>query len=134
MQLHNVFSEAEEIALYKDGVRGAYECGSEKFEEIIAEWNAMFKDSVIMPAFGVSINDWTVKEMKSGAWIEFAFASQLTINGMPFAKLLIAVKPEYKGFNIVRYTAEHGYAGRCYYVDLRGGDMADFYNYMMSVD
>lgn len=90
----------------------------------------MLANSLVMPAFGVSLNDITVQAMQRGVWVEFRFSEELTINELPFSRLLVEVKPDFSGFNVVRYTADRGYAGRCFYLDLRGSDMRDVYNYI----
>ena len=81
-----------------------------------------------MPAYGVSLNDETTKAMKSGVWAEFSFGRELSSGGMPYEKLLINVEPEWTGFNLIRYTAKHGYDGRCFYYDLVSKDMSSFYD------
>ena len=47
---------------------------------------------------------------------------------MPFEKLLVQVGKEYYGFNLIRYTSERGYDGRCFYLDLVGKNMNDLYD------
>ena len=42
--------------------------------------------------------------------------------GMPFEKLLLKAEPEYRGFNLCRFF-NGKYGGRCFYLDLNGGDM-----------
>ena len=128
MQLQEVFSQAEEISVFKNGGEETYASGTEKFEEIIAAWNSMLDGSVTMPAFGVSLNEYTVNAMKNGVWVEFGFGEEMTIDEMPFEKLLVEVKPENKGFNVIRYVKSSGYTGRCYYINLREGDMSAFYS------
>ena len=84
-----------------------------------------------MPAYGVSLDRETRKAVKSGVWAEFVFDKALSSNGMPFEKLLVNVQPEWSGFNIIRYTAAHGYDGRCFYYDLVNKDMRLFYDCLM---
>ncbi len=132
MELQQVFSQAEEIAVYTDGEVSVYPADGDGFRQIIAEWSALLDGSVTMPAFGVSINDYTVSAIKSGKWVEFAYSSQQKSEGMEFEKLLVEVKPDYMGFNVNRYNSGYGYAGRCYYIDLRGKSMQSFYNFLCS--
>lgn len=132
MELQQVFSQAEEIAVYENGEVSLYSAGGDGFRQILAEWSALLDGSVTMPAFGVSINEFTVNAMKSGIWVEFAFSSQQKSEGMEFEKLLVEVKPDYMGFNVNRYNSGYGYAGRCYYIDLRGKSMQSFYNFLCS--
>ena len=128
MQLQQIFSQAEEINIYRDGAKETCVAGDEKFEEIMAAWNVMTASSVTMPAFGVSLNEHTAKAVLEGVWAEFCFAGRLESEGMPFERLLIEAKPEYCGFNVNRYLPEYGYQGRCFYIDLRGGTMHNFYD------
>lgn len=132
MELQQVFSHAEEIAVYTDGEAEVYPAGGDGFKQIMAEWNALLEGSVTMPAFGVSINNYTLNAMKSGKWVEFAFSSPQKSGKMEFEKLLVEVKPDYMGFNVNRYNTGYGYAGRCYYIDLRGKSMQSFYNFLCS--
>ncbi len=130
MQLQQVFSQAEEISVYKNGAGETYACGTEKFEEITAAWNGMLKDSHVMPAFGVSLDEYTVNAMKNGVWVEFCFGEEKVIDELPFEKLLVEVRPDYNGFNVTRYMKDCGYSGRCFYIDLNSGDMSALYDYL----
>ena len=132
MELQQAFSQAEEIAVYSDGEVSVYPADGDGYKQIMAEWNSLLDGSVTMPAFGVSINDYTLGAMKSGKWVEFVYSSQQKSGGMEFEKLLIEVKPDYMGFNVNRYNSDCGYAGRCYYIDLRGKSMQSFYNFICS--
>lgn len=128
IELEKLTDYAESINVYNDGKAEAYAVGEEKFGRICVEWNGMLCGAHRMPAYGVSIHRQTVKEMERGVWAEFVFSQEFTSGGMPFEKLLVCVRPEWSGFNIVRYTAKYGYDGRCFYYDLVGKDMSGFYN------
>ena len=128
VQLEKITDYAKEVSVYIDGKTAVYPVGSEKFNAICSEWNAMLDGAHIMPAFGVSLHNETVKQMNKGVWAEFGFDKQYLSNGMPYEKLLVAVNPEWSGFNIVRYTAQRGYDGRCFYYDLVGKNMSAFYS------
>ena len=123
------FGKAEKLVLRSEGRVRTVEKG-EEFEKILSAWGETLKEGRQMPAFGVSIDEHTTRAMQSGVWVEFCFKKPLTIGEMPFEKLLIDVRPEYMGFNVSRYNADHGYQGRCYYIDLRGGNMSAFYNFI----
>ena len=86
-----------------------------------------------MPAFGVSINEYTVQEMKKGKWLEFVFPEQTECDGMPFERLLINVQKEGYGFNLIRYNAEQGYDGRCFYLDLVNKNTGNLYNILLDL-
>ncbi len=110
IQLEKITDYSTGVNVYIDGKTEVYPVGSEKFNDICAEWNAMLDGAHIMPAFGVSLHHETVNQLQQGVWAEFEFEKQYTSNGMPYEKLLVAVNPEWCGFNIVRYTSERGYA------------------------
>ena len=126
MQLMNIFPLAQEIRVYRQGECRSYVCG-EKFEEIVAEWNAMTASALPMPAYGVSIDSETVRALAGGVWVEFRYSAPMTCEDMPFERLLIEVQPQFMGFNVIRYNSDGGYAGRCYYIDLNGRNMGKFY-------
>ena len=85
----------------------------------------MTATAIRMPAFGVSIVELTRREMKQGLWTEFRYEKETSCAGMAFDRLLVCVKEEFRGFNVVRHVQEK-YQGRCFYVDLSGGDMSGF--------
>lgn len=128
VELEKLTDYAQSVNVYNEGEHSVYTVGEDKFNEICASWNAMLDGAHIMPAFGVSLHAQTVKELKRGVWAEFVFGQEYWSNGMPYEKLLVSVKPDWCGFNIIRYTAERGYDGRCFYYDLVGKNMSDFYN------
>ncbi len=128
INLEDIAKYVENIAVYNDGNILLYPCGSDKFKKICAAWQGMLICAHQMPAYGVSLNAETLQAVKRGRWVEFDFGQTYCSNGMPFERLLVNVEKEYQGFNVVRYNAENGYDGRCFYFDLNGKDMSDFYN------
>lgn len=132
-EIYSVFDQSEVISVYDGGVKTSYSSGSDGYGKILNGWNDMIAGSHQMPAFGVSINDLTVKEMQTGKWVEFEFGKKLTCCGMPFEKLLVAVNKDYYGFNLIRYESERGYDGRCFYLDLVGKNMGEFYDLLCNL-
>ncbi|MDE7076123.1 MAG: hypothetical protein K2O62_02250 [Clostridia bacterium] len=132
IELEKLTDFAQSVNVITDGTTETYPVGTDIFNEICAEWNNMLDGAHEMPAFGVSLNDYTVKEMKSGVWAEFVFGRTLSANGMPFDRLLVNAQPEGYGFNIIRHTAESGYDGRCFYYDLAGKTTSSFYNCLVN--
>lgn len=128
IQLEKITEYAKGVTVYIDGEKTAYAVGESRFNEICTEWNNMLFGAHEMPAYGVSLNRETEREMKSGVWVEFDFKQTLSSNGMPYEKLLVKASADWYGFNIIRYTSKHGYDGRCFYYDLVNKTMSDFYN------
>lgn len=133
MELNEVFNEAESINVYNDGVKVNYSAGGKEFKDMLAGWNGLIDGAHQMPAFGVSLNHATVKELKKGLWAEFVFDGVKECGGMPFEKLLVNVIKDYQGFNIIRYNTGYGYDGRCFYYDLVGRNMAVFYDILVNL-
>lgn len=133
MEIFDVFEYAQNIYVYNQGNKCEYASGSDGYKKIMESWNEMLDGAHPMPAFGVSINNLTLKEMQSGVWVEFEFGKEHIVYGMPFERLLINVNETYCGFNIVRYTSEYGYDGRCYYLDLVNKNMSNFYADLMDL-
>ena len=128
MEIFEVFDETEIINVYGGGIKTAYSAGEEEYNKILVSWNEMIDGAHDMPAYGVSLNHLTVKELEKNLWVEFDFGRALECNEMPFEKLLVQVGKEYYGFNLIRYTSERGYDGRCFYLDLVGKNMNDLYD------
>lgn len=122
-EIFEIILQADKVAVYSDGKKTEYSAGTAEFSEILGAWNTTIKGAHQMPAFGVSIDKLTREEMKAGHWVEFHFPQEQHSNGLPFNSLLLAVRPEYRGVNLVR-GGEGQYQGRCIYVDLGGGDMS----------
>lgn len=114
--------DASAVAVYKEGAAAEYKRGSAEFMAIMSAWHETIAGARPMPAFGVCIDSLTRQEKQSGVWIEFVFDEEHSGDGMPFEKLLLKVEPEYRGFNLCRFF-NGKYGGRCFYLDLSGGDM-----------
>lgn len=126
IELIDVFEKADNINVYNDNVIKNYSLETNQFKIILDSFKTMICDAHEMPAYGVSINRLTQKEMEKGLWVEFCFNTRYQCNGMPFDKLLVCVKSEYCGFNVIRYMKEYGYDGRCFYYDLVDKNMSEF--------
>lgn len=124
-ELTDAVQIAGRIIVIADGREHCFEKGDAAFRAIIKAWNEMTATAIRMPAFGVSIDELTRREMKQGLWTEFRYEKETSCAGMAFDRLLVCVKEEFRGFNVVRHVQEK-YQGRCFYVDLSGGDMSGF--------
>lgn len=133
MLLADVFDESVCVIVYNDNNISQYDRGTEKYDYILGEWSGLIADGYEMPAYGVSLDELTRKDMKCGLWVEFVFDGRCEYNEMPFEKLLVKVEEEYMGFNVVRYMSDVGYSGRCFYIQLNGKNMADFYNILQDI-
>ncbi|MBO5328109.1 MAG: hypothetical protein J6B04_02920 [Clostridia bacterium] len=128
MQLIENFKKVNEIIIYKNGLKTKLNKSDYNYSRILSEWISTIKTARIMPAFGVSLNKETQNAIKFGLWIEFIFDGIYYNDEMPYEKLLIEVKKEWTGFNLIRYNTNFGYEGRCFYLDLVNKNMAKIYN------
>ncbi len=111
----DLFSEATMVEIYKDGqIINLSEDEQKEFDNIFC---SSLEGSVQMPAFGVSLDEITKEEMKSGIWIKFIFEKTIIKSEMPFDELLIHLEKDSYGINIIRGNSGV-YEGRCYYLNL----------------
>ena len=132
-ELNEIIEVSNNINVYNNGVISVYGQNDVQYGKIVAGWLALTGDVHEMPAFGVSLDKETRNAMSAGLWVEFVFDKQYVHNEMPFEKLLVKVEKQSQGFNVIRYNAKEGYSGRCYYFDLLGRDMANFYNILCNL-
>lgn len=133
VNLDQSFEQAENINIYNEGVITSYAAGSKQFGKILTSWTDMISQVHLMPAYGVSLNDYTLEALQKGLWVEFDFGKQLESEGMPYEKLLIQVAKGNYGFNLIRYNSVGGYDGRCFYYDLNGKSMGELYDLLLKI-
>ena len=131
IELKDVFDKADKINYLNDGEKECYYAGDERFEEVLLSFKEMIENARQMPAFGVSLNNETLKVINSGVWVEFDFGKTYESSGMPYEKLLINVNKSWQAFNLIRYNSSCGYAGRCFHYALVGNDMSNFYDILL---
>lgn len=132
-EISDAFDYAEKIIVYNSDEKTEYPICTIGYSAILESWNKMIEGAHPMPAFGVSIDAETEKEKKKGLWVEFVFKEQMECYGLPFEKLLISVEKSFCGFNLIRYTKEYKYFGRCFYLDLVNKNMSDFYDILLNI-
>ena len=124
------FPEAETIILLREGTEKIL--GETARKKVLSALESMNENAVQMPAFGVSIDELTRKDMQKGVWLRLSYAENQSCFGMDFSELAFEVVPEYMGFNLCRLY-EGAYTGRCFYLDLRGGEMRALYEVLTSL-
>ena len=133
MNLNDIVATSESINLYNNGEMTTYKKNETPYNQIVEGWMLLLENSREMPAFGVSLNGETLEARNSGLWVEFVFDRQYTRNGMSFEKLLLKVEKDWHGFNVVRYNAQGGYSGRCFFFDLVDKNMSKFYDILCNL-
>ena len=131
INIGNVIAVASSVVVYKDG-NVTKQQRAEK-QQIINEFEKLLKTGHEMPAFGVALNEDVQAQKQNGLFVEFCFNEMIEYNEMPFCRLLIQIKPEDCGFNIIRYH-DAKYEGRCYYVSLGENTMQNFYDFINALD
>lgn len=129
--VYEVFCESSSINIVKEGEVASFDKGIDQYYSILFEFEKMIEGSHQMPAFAVSIDEDTRRELSKGLWIEFVFLETNITSDLPFDKLLIKVEKDYGGFNIIR-EYEGKYEGRCFYLNLDNKDMSEFYLYLIN--
>ena len=120
------FSSVQTISVIEDDKTKILNENSNEFKNIIKTLKEVVEYSHDMPAFGVSIDNLTREEIKTGVWLELGFKNTGYFNEMPFDALLIKVEKDVYGFNLIRkYNGK--YDGRCFYLSLNGS-MNKLYN------
>ena len=76
----------------------------------------LFSNSRLMPAFGVSLHNETITEIKKDIWLKINFNHVLEKNGLPFYSLLFKLE-NVQGLNLIRLY-NNKFDGRCLYLDL----------------
>lgn len=113
--INNVFKNAAAIVLHKNGQKTTFKTGSEEFNRMLANLLTAFDNSRIMPAFGVSLHNKTIKMLESDCWLEIEFDGLMFVNELPFNKLLFKLGKVY-GVDLIRQN-DNKYDGRCIHID-----------------
>ena len=124
------FDDSVEIDVIVNDSEKSFSKESSEYYSILFEFKQLIYGSYEMPALGVSVDEWTREEMKSGVWLEFEFASVAYNNELPFDALLIKVEEESGGFNVIR-RYEGKYEGRCFYISLVDTTTRNLYYYLI---
>lgn len=133
VELDQAFYNAESVNVYNEGELCSFDKEKEQYKKILDGFLSLIEGAHEMPAYGVSLNRETLRELENGLWLEFVFNEQYQSNGLPFEKLLINVQSSFYGFNIIRYNNQCGYDGRCFYYDLVSKDMSSLYDLLLNL-
>lgn len=130
--IQDCFKDSTSIELIIDNQKSNFSKTDENYKQILSTFETMINSSHQAPAFGVSLDNLTRKEMENGVWLEFNFDSTCLNSEMPFDSLLINVQSDFNGFNIIR-KYQNKYDGRCFYLNLIDSDMSSLYNLLVSL-
>ncbi len=114
--INEIINRAESITIFKGGKQTKIEKNNSQFLKILNNITNCFLDSRIMPAFGVSLHEETLKELKMDSWIKLNFNKTEILNELPFQALLFRLDECY-GLNLIRENNKK-FEGRCIYLDL----------------
>ena len=127
MGVLNLFQEVKMVEFYYNGEQ--FWLTKEQQEEFDNIFCDALKDARQMPAYGVSLDDYTQKAFKSGLWIKFIYNDTIVKSEMPFDCLLLNVCEDCHGINLIR--GNNGvFEGRCFYLDLEG-TLDDVYQFLL---
>lgn len=126
MTIQTTLCNPEKVIIIQDNQY--YEVDDEQFKQYQEILQNLLKNSHDMPAFGVSLDQETKKAMQSGAWLQLTYPTAQEVNGLPFDTLLIELRPNDSGFNIIRGNNAI-YDGRCFYIDLVDTTLTSLYKW-----
>lgn len=114
-ELTQILQNVESFNIYTNGMKENVKKSSPDFKSIQQNLNKLFMQALIMPAFGVSLHNETLNELKTNTWLEINFDSEQEINELNFSSLLFKLEPTF-GTNLIR-KYNNRYDGRCIYLD-----------------
>lgn len=114
-KIYACLQNIESFNLYVNGKKEVVLKSNKQFDALLSNVKEIFSQSRIMPAFGVSLHNETLNELKTSTWLEINFSSEQIVNDLNFATLLFKVEEGY-GMNLIR-KYNNRYEGRCIYLD-----------------
>ena len=114
--LHNCLKFVENFEIFSAGESEKIDASDIRFNRIFQNLENVFKDSFLLPAFGVSLHHETLNERENGVWLQINFSEEQTKNGLNFNSLLFKLEKT-QGFNLIRLY-ENKYEGRCLFLNL----------------
>lgn len=85
-----------------------------EFVFLLNNISKLFSFSTVLPAFGVSLHDETLIELKNGEWLQINFKKTVNVNGLYFDSLLFKLEKT-GGVNLIR-KFNGKYEGRCVFI------------------
>lgn len=116
--INEVIGACDKIEVISDGVVKSFSHADAQAKSILSAIASMNEGGWEMPGYGVSIDRLTREEMKKGMWLRLVYDERQTRNEMPFDSLLIRVKSEYCGYDLIR-EVDGKYQGRVFYFNLK---------------
>lgn len=131
--INEVIDACDKIEVISDGVVKSFSRADARAKSILSAIASMNEGGWEMPGYGVSIDRLTREEMKKGMWLRLVYDKKQTRNEMPFDSLLIRVKGEYCGYDLIR-EADSKYQGRVFYYNLKEGkNMQELFSLMQEI-
>lgn len=127
--LPDLFDQVKAVEIYNNGE--LVNLSSDEFDKFENLFSDALENSRQTPAYGVSIHDLTIKEMKSGIWLRFKFEQTIYKSQMPFDELLMKIDKNSYGVNIIRGNNGR-YEGRCYYLELEN-NFDNLYDFITTI-
>ena len=131
--INEVIGACDKIEVISDGVVKSFSHADAQAKSILSAIASMNEGGWEMPGYGVSIDRLTREEMKKGMWLRLVYDERQTRNEMPFDSLLIRVKSEYCGYDLIR-EVDCKYQGRVFYFNLKEGkNMQELFSLMQKL-
>ena len=101
---------------FNNGLKNEINKNDIEYSKILTRLEQLFNNSMVLPAFGVSLHNETLNEIKKDCWLQINFNKELIKNGLNFNSLLFKLE-ETSGINLIRLY-NNKYDGRCIYLNL----------------
>lgn len=128
-QINSAFDDCQKIIIYDNGKQKEFAKDTKEYDKILQLWQIAVNSGYEMPAYGVSLDKETRKDLESGFYMEFIFDETKTHNEMPYDALLIKLMQNQGGYQLIRLH-DGIYEGRCFYININeiNNDLYDYIN------
>ena len=86
--LVDIVEKIESFKVFENGQIRMIRQQDEFFYKVKSNIKALFIQSRLMPAFGVSLHNETIQELKKDCWLKINFKHKIEKSGLPFSSLL----------------------------------------------
>ena len=114
--LLDLIEKINSFTIIKNGNQSVVSNSTQDFNKIKTNLAKVFALGRLEPAFGVSLHNLTVQEIKNDNWLKINFNNEQVKNDLPFTSLLIKLEKT-GGFNLIR-EFNNKYDGRCLFLHL----------------
>ena len=118
--IDGVIGDCDRMEVIIDGRVCSLVRGEEQFNAVCQSFYEMNKGGYEMPGYGVSLDKAVREQLKEGLWLRLVYDERQVRNEMPFDSLLVHIKDDHCGYELIR-EYDGKYQGRVFYYSLEKG-------------